>query len=40
MNLAQSYVDGIAATSPGKSNFENYFRYDEVEQQYVYNMGS
>ena len=38
--VATSMVDGMKATSSGKSNVDNYFRYDDVDQQYVYNMAS
>lgn len=33
----QLWVDGIAAVSSGSSNVGNYFRYDPLQQQYIYN---
>ena len=38
--VARSYIDTSAATSPGKANDDNYFRYDPIDMQYIFNMNS
>ena len=38
--VARSYIDSSIATSPGKANDNNYFRYDPIDMQYIFNMNS
>jgi len=38
--IAQSYVDGVAAVGTGNANEGNYFRFDSVDQQYIFNLSS
>lgn len=38
--IATSFVGNNPATSPGSANTDNFFRYDVVDMQYIFNMNS
>ena len=37
---AQLYVNGTAAASSGKSNYQNFFRYDSIDDVYIFNLST